>query len=106
MNIKFMRVVLFFDLPRETSKERGLATKFVKNLKKEGFIMLQESVYCKLLLSSSSFDFIKKRIEQIKPSVGNIMLLTVTEKQFNSIEIILGDSQKTIVDSTSRLVII
>lgn len=101
-----MRMMLFFDLPRETSKEISSATRFVKNLKRDGFIMLQESVYCKLLLNMSSYDSIKKRIDKIKPSKGNIILLTITEKQFNSMELILGDISHKEFDSTDRLVII
>ena len=101
-----MRTLLFFDLPRETSKEVREATRFVKDLKKEGFIMLQESVYCKLLLNMSTFESIRKRIEKIKPVKGNIMLLTITEKQFASIEMVLGKSMHKEYDSTDRLVVI
>lgn len=101
-----MRMILFFDLPRDTSNERKLATKFVKELKKDGFIMLQESVYCKLVLNGSSISFVKERIEQIKPKKGNIILLSITEKQFNSIEFILGESQHTFLDRAERVVVL
>lgn len=101
-----MRMILFFDLPRDTSKERKLATRFVKDLKKEGFIMLQESVYCKLVLNSSSIPFVKEKIEQIKPKKGNIMLLSITEKQFNSIEFILGESQHTFENRAERVIVL
>lgn len=99
-----MRILLFFDLPRNTSKEVRDATKFVKELKKEGFLMLQESVYCKLLLNMSAFEGIRKSIDKIKPAHGDIMLLTITEKQYNSIEIVLGDRQHKEYDSTDRVV--
>ena len=101
-----MRMLLFFDLPRLSSKEISSAARFVKDLKKEGFIMIQESVYSKLLLNMSSFDGIRSRIDKIKPKKGNIMLLTVTEKQFNEIEIILGEKTHNQLDSTERVVII
>ena len=101
-----MRMLLFFDLPRETSKEVREANRFVKELKKEGFIMLQESVYCKLLLNMSGFESARKKIEKIKPAKGDIMLLTITEKQFGSMEIILGEKNCKEYDSTDRLIII
>ncbi len=101
-----MRMILFFDLPRLTSKEISSAARFVKDLKKEGFVMLQESVYSKLLLNMSTFDVVRKKIDKIKPKKGNIMLLTVTEKQFNSIEMILGEISHKEYDYTDRLVVL
>ena len=99
-------MLLFFDLPHGTSKENSIAARFVKNLKKEGFIMLQESVYCKLLLNMSSFDSVRKRIDNIKPKKGNIMLLTITEKQFASIELVLGEISHKEYDAMDRLVVL
>ena len=79
-----MRMILFFDLPRYTAKEISAAARFVKDLNKEGFFMLQESVYTKLILNPTAIDGIKRRINLIKPKVGYVLLLTVTEKQFNN----------------------
>lgn len=45
-----MRILVFFDLPVTTGEERRAYTKFRKFLIKDGFLMLQESVYCKLAL--------------------------------------------------------
>ena len=101
-----MRMLLFFDLPRTTSKEVSDAARFVKNLKKAGFLMLQESVYCKLLLNMSSFDSVRNNIERIKPKKGNIMLLTITEKQFASMELLLGEIIHKEYDSTDRVVVV
>lgn len=101
-----MRIILFFDLPRNTSKETSSAARFVKELTKEGFIMLQESVYCKLLLNMSAFAGIRKRIDKIKPKKGNIMLMTVTEKQFNDIEYVLGESEHKQLDKLDRVVVV
>ena len=47
-----MRILVFFDLPTETSKDRKIYSKFRKFLIKEGFIMMQESVYSKLALNN------------------------------------------------------
>ena len=42
---KFMRIVVFFDLPVVTAKEKKAAAKFRKFLIKDGYNMMQWSVY-------------------------------------------------------------
>lgn len=101
-----MRLVLFFDLPRYTSKEVSAAAKFVRDLIKEGFCMLQESVYTKLLLNATAIDGTLHRLEVIKPKAGSIMLLIVTEKQFADMAILLGEVKTQNVSSTDRTVIV
>lgn len=101
-----MRIMLFFDLPRDTHDQRAAATKFVKKIKEEGFMMLQESVYTRLLLNPTAIGTIKARLQKIKPKEGNIMMLIVTEKQFGSMEYLLGQAPTAQINSTDRLVII
>lgn len=103
---RYMRVLLFFDLPRETHSERKSAAKFRKDLLDDGFLMLQESVYCKLAVNSSAVELIKNRIKRYMPKKGSIMLLTVTEKQFEAMDIYLGDFKSNVLDSDQKLVII
>ena len=55
MSSRFMRLVLFFDLPVIKTSQRKAYTKFVKDIKKIGFYMLQESVYIKMCLGTSFF---------------------------------------------------
>ena len=43
-----MRIIVFFDLPVITAKSRRDYYNFRKYLIKSGFVMMQESVYCKL----------------------------------------------------------
>lgn len=101
-----MRIMVFFDLPVETSKNRREYRKFRKFLIDEGFIMLQESVYSKLALNNSIVESIKKKLNNNKPSDGIVQSLTVTEKQFASMELIVGEKLITAIDSTERIVII
>lgn len=49
MSYRFMRIIVMFDLPVVTSAERQEYTKFRKFLLKSGFIMMQESVYTKIV---------------------------------------------------------
>lgn len=106
MSYRFMRLLLFYDLPTNTAAERKIAAVFRKDIIKEGFLMLQESVYCKLTLNDTVAKGVRDRLAKIKPKCGNIMLLTITEKQFNSIEFLLGSNQSSVMDSTQRLIII
>lgn len=101
-----MRILLLFDLPMVTSKELKSYRKFVKEIKKEGFYMLQESVYVKLAINQQVVNSVKNKINKYLPDNGNIMLLTITEKQFSSIEFLLGKNTTDVVNSTDRMVIL
>ena len=83
-----MRVLVFFDLPVLTSENRRAYAKFRRFLLKNGFLMLQESVYCKLALNSSAVNAIVDNVHKNKPEEGLIQLLTVTEKQYAKIPIL------------------
>ena len=84
-----MRILVFFDLPIETSKDRKIYSRFRKFLIKEGFIMMQESVYSKLTLNNSITNAIRDKIEKKKPPKGIVQMLVITEKQFSSMEYIV-----------------
>lgn len=101
-----MRMIVFFDLPTITYKDQKEYRKFRKNLINEGFIMMQESVYCKLALNMSTVNSMKIKIEKFKPANGLIELLTITEKQYNNIEYIIGKSTTNKINSTDRMVIL
>ncbi len=101
-----MRILLFFDLPTVTAAERSIANSFRKDIIKEGFFMLQESVYCKLVLNTTVLEGVKNRLEKLKPKEGSVMLLTVTEKQFSTMQILVGDHKHTVIDKDDRLVIL
>ena len=100
-----MRVLVFFDLPVLTSENRRAYAKFRKFLLKNGFLMLQESVYCKLALNGSAVNAIVDSVHKNKPEEGLIQLLTVTEKQYAKMDIILGQVKSEVLDTDERLVI-
>lgn len=101
-----MRVLVFFDLPVLTSENRRAYAKFRRFLLKNGFLMLQESVYCKLALNSSAVNAIVDNVHKNKPEEGLIQLLTVTEKQYAKMDIILGQVKSEVLDTDGRLVIL
>lgn len=101
-----MRVVVFFDLPVITADNQREYRKFRKFLVKNGFIMMQESVYCKLTPNSTTADAISENIRKNKPNSGLVQVLKVTEKQFNRMEYIVGDSKSDVIDTDERIIIL
>lgn len=101
-----MRTLVFFDLPTLTADERKAAANFRKSLVKDGFIMLQESVYCKLSLNGTAAVYVKERVKKYLPPTGSVILMLITEKQFSDMDFCLGKSQSAIVDSDSKMVIL
>ena len=101
-----MRILLFFDLPIETTEDKRNYRAFRRILLKNGFIMLQKSVYCKLMTTPSVEMSVKRLIRENKPPAGIVQILTVTEKQFSKMEFIVGKSSNNIVDSDERVVIL
>lgn len=99
-----MRMIVFFDLPTETSAERRNYRRFRKFLMQSGFLMLQESVYCKLLLNGSAQTVMAESIRRNKPPKGIVQMLTITEKQFSKMEYIVGDWTSDVISSDERLI--
>lgn len=106
MSYRFMRMLVFFDLPTESEAERREYRRFRRLLVKNGFIMMQESVYCRMVLNASVRDSVAESIKRGKPPDGIIQLLTVTEKQFAGMTYIVGQYKTDVVDSDERLVVL
>ena len=91
---KYMRILVFFDLPVRTKNERKVATQFRNFLLKDGYYTLQYSVYVRLCNGIDSVNIHKQRLKQGIPNNGSIRVLTVTEKQYDAIDILLGEKIK------------
>lgn len=89
-----MRVIVFFDLPVGTKEERGVATRFRNNLLKNGYYMLQFSVYVRLCNGVESANMHISRLKSFAPYTGSVRCMLVTEKQYASIRIIAGEKKK------------
>lgn len=101
-----MRTIIFFDLPNVYSIDKRNYNRFRKYLIKEGFIMLQESVYSKISLNNQQSDALIQRIKKNSPRKGVIQLLTITEKQYSNIQYILGNNDNKIINSEDRLIVL
>lgn len=103
---RFMRIFVFFDLPMDSLEEKREYRKFRKALIKNGFIMMQESVYCKLMTTPSVENSAKNMIQMNKPSKGVVQTLVVTEKQFVKMEYVVGENKSDIIDNEDRVIIL
>lgn len=100
-----MRVIVLFDLPVETLENKSEYRNFRKLLIKKGFLMLQQSVYCKLALNTTAAASLMKIVKENKPTEGLVQVLLITERQYSRMEYIVGENKSTILDSDDRLVI-
>lgn len=82
---RFMRILLFFDLPMVSGKEKKVYRQFVKFLTNEGYIRIQYSLFCKLCINSDSAQTEVKRVKDNIPENGDVRLLIITEGQFQKI---------------------
>ena len=90
MRYESMRLLCMFDLPMETIQDKRVYRHFKKLLVEQGFERLQYSVYYRICPNRSfAAKFHKKLKEAIVPN-GNIRLISVTEKQFEEMVLIVG----------------
>lgn len=101
-----MRVIVMFDLPVKTSANIREYTRFRKYLIKTGFMMMQESVYCKLALNMTVANAVIDGVRKNKPMDGIVQAFTLTEKQYGKIEFITGNNNSDVLNSDERLVIL
>lgn len=106
MSYRYMRIMVLFDLPVLTEKQRRDYREFRKYLLKAGFFMMQESVYCKLVQNAGVADVVQESIRKNKPGEGLVQILRVTEKQFAKMEYVVGENKSLVLDADERLVIL
>ncbi len=87
---KFMRILVFFDLPVKTKAERRAATQFRNFLLNDGYHMIQISVYARVCSGVDAVSKHRARLKLHLPDNGSIRMLVITEKQYGAIEILLG----------------
>lgn len=83
-------ILVFFDLPTETRKERKIASGFRKKLLDDGFSMFQFSIYMRFCASRENAEVHTKRIRNSLPEHGKIGVMQITDKQFGMMELFYG----------------
>lgn len=100
---RIMWLFVFFDLPTETKKDRRNASQFRNNILKDGFSMMQFSVYIRHCASSESADVHEKRINKLVPPLGKVSILRITDKQFGMIINYLGKAKQENLEAPTQL---
>jgi CRISPR-associated protein Cas2 len=98
---RIMWVVVMFDLPTETKKDRNNYALFRKKMLKDGFQMFQFSMYIRHCPSKENADVHKKRVKTNLPPLGNVGIIVITDKQFGMMEVFHG-KKPAILPSTSQ----
>ena len=92
---RVMWILVFFDLPTETKKDRKEYAKFRKSIMGDGFTMFQFSIYVRHCASKENADVHIRRVKAMLPNFGDIGILCITDKQFGSLEIFSGKKSRT-----------
>lgn len=93
---RIMWVLVFFDLPTETKKERKIYSDFRKKLLDDGFTMFQFSIYLRHCPSQENAEVHIRRVKKILPEKGHIGILCITDKQFGRMELFYGKKEKPV----------
>lgn len=102
-----MRLIVFFDLPVETAKQRKDYRLFRKYLVNDGYLMLQNSVYAKLVVNDGVAGASVARLRKHRPPAGLVQVLKVTEGQFSTMEYVTGNREAyDEVDTMEELLIL
>lgn len=87
-----MRAILMYDLPSVEKDDVVVYNRFIKDIKKCGFYMLQFSVYVKSLTNQEDYNRLLNRIKKFIPRKGSIVIIRLTEKQYSDMVYLNGES--------------
>lgn len=87
---RIMRLIIMFDLPTKTSVDKRSYRVFRKFLIKNGYSMVQYSIYSKIIINRSVLNHQKIKLKQNAPPKGYVETLVVTENQYVNMETIVG----------------
>ena len=87
---RIMWILVFFDLPTETKKDKKEYALFRKRLHRDGFTMFQFSIYVRHCASMENADVHIKRVKSLLPEYGKVGILCITDKQFGNIDLFYG----------------
>jgi len=100
---QIMWVLVFFDLPTETDKDKKRYVKFRKGLLDDGFSMFQFSIYLRHCSSRENAEVHIKRVKNNLPELGHIGIICITDKQFGQMELFQGRKETVMPDIPQQL---
>lgn len=98
-----MWIMVLFDLPTETKKDKKNYTEFRNNMLRDGFTMFQFSAYLRHCPSRENAEVHVKRIQKNLPPAGHVGILTITDKQFGMMQLFFGKEEKEKPDIPQQL---
>jgi CRISPR-associated protein Cas2 len=100
---RIMWILVFFDLPTETKKDRKAYALFRKNLQQDGFTMFQFSIYVRHCISQDNAATHVRRVKSFLPEFGKVGILCITDKQFGNIELFFGKKVQEVQSPIQQL---
>jgi len=100
-----MWLIAMFDLPVETADNRRDYTRFRKALLKDGFMMLQFSVYARFIPSEEAAESHRRTIRTVIPPLGQVRLIAVTDHQFGKMEVFFGKKPREPEDIPQQILL-
>lgn len=98
-----MWILVLFDLPTETKKERKSYAEFRKSLIQDGFTMFQFSIYVRHCASAENARVHINRVKKFLPEFGHVGIICLTDKQFGDIELFYGKKPKEVIVEGQQL---
>ncbi len=102
---KFMWLLAMFDLPVTEPELRLEYSRFRKHLLKNGFAMLQYSVYAHFVSDEKSEEVYRRTVFEALPSHGQVRLISVTDRQFGKMEVYVGKKRRKVEDPPLQLML-
>lgn len=102
---RFMWLFVFFDLPVKTKQQRGSATRFRNFLFKDGYMMIQFSVYARICNGQERVDKHVNRLQANLPEKGSVRVLQITDKQYERTKILVGNPTRNEKTKSNQLVL-
>lgn len=101
-----MWLFALFDLPVKTKEDKRRYVRFREALLKDGFTMMQYSVYARYCPSEEASKVHRKRVRQALPAKGHVRLLTVTDVQFGKMENYVGRNRETTEEPPDQMLLL
>lgn len=98
-----MWLIVMFDMPTQTKKQKKDYALFRKNLEKSGFVMHQYSVYIRFCASLEASSVYIKRVRSLMPPAGKVSIISITDKQYSNMVNIWGASEQRIQKKPMQL---
>ncbi len=102
---RYMWLWVFFDLPVTKKEEQRSATRFRQFLLKDGYMMVQYSVYARVCNGQDRVEKHMQRLTKNLPSKGSIRALQITDKQYGRMKILLGKERKNEKQKANQLLL-